>query len=729
MYKKVRPLEAAAAGHEIKPEWVADWEQEAKQDITYGRGHTYLNNLIRSVANTPGEILGGSEAMGGMTNMGLELGNWIVGKIQYNKLGIEEKFMIDAMYSTPDGIRYLYDDWRDKQPPERRALLPVSAEILKQRDAAEDKLKKNIGTIWTETINTIFPDNPLLQHEFANKVIGSVGMAIPYVAAAAISGGGTVIPSVVGGAMFGLQNGFGQYTRAIESGAREDQAYQALLMGTASGSIGGVVMGRLLGRLNKLSTGKLASTILPGLQMSPTWHAAMHGGETAIQLMMIHIFNNFTAKQLYDEGQKIIDSGVLESGAIGLVLGAIIFTVKYHATKGPTKIIPGSVNAERWEQFWEAYAKRARKADKPKAIEAGKEAEAKEEVVKAPSPEAPPTEADFIPGFAEKPPVEAPKKLKTPLAEEDFIPRPITAPEPEVPLPVDYTVKKEPPVKTKTVFPSEFIPSTPAHPRQYRKPKEELEVPGDEQKEGGLKDLESAIGAPVDYQGIKGTLEKDEEGNYIVRTNDRSVHLVEGSLSGKTPAELGLEPSEADPVEAANKVPAEEITEDKILFDGVQNKVYLYGNSYEYDGVEVDKKGNETAIRVKDEKGKIKFIRNAEARDELLLQKLIYEESFEGVAKKDIDEAEKTIKVTEVAPAEVKGEVEAVPVEPVEEVKVEAEKVEPTEAKIEAIEPEKAEKVEPEKPIVEPKPKEDAITERIEPEGDQPEHKRAEGVG
>lgn len=142
--------------------------------------------------------------------------------------------------------------------------------------------------------------------------------------------------------------------------------------------------------------------------------------------------------------------------------------------------------------------------------------------------------------------------------------------------------------------------------------------------------LEQNVGKPVNYNGVEGTLTKDREGNYSVHADDGSEHIIEGGLSGKTPTELGMKAGKETPTVEIKDQHNDPIPDNKILYDFESNSVSLYGKYFTYDGVESDKEGNTTAIRVKDATGKEKFIRNPDAVYEIEIQKILAESDNDG---------------------------------------------------------------------------------------------------
>lgn len=158
--------------------------------------------------------------------------------------------------------------------------------------------------------------------------------------------------------------------------------------------------------------------------------------------------------------------------------------------------------------------------------------------------------------------------------------------------------------------------------------------------------LDENVGSQVNYGGISGTLIQNEDGFFVEDADGNSV-LIEGGLSGQTPAELNVSQAvapapEVAPVIAPEPVVAETAAEEdtidvpatettNITFDPQTSKVVAYGNEYTYEGVEEDAKGNVVALRVIDASGKVRFIRNEEVILEVEIQKSIFEEQNSGI--------------------------------------------------------------------------------------------------
>ena len=134
----------------------------------------------------------------------------------------------------------------------------------------------------------------------------------------------------------------------------------------------------------------------------------------------------------------------------------------------------------------------------------------------------------------------------------------------------------------------------------------------------------------MNYQGIEGRIKIDSDGTPYVFTKDGDVVYIEGGLSGQTPQQLGLQPLADDVV---NEADIETVLQDEnapldqgqLEYNFDNNQLTLYGRPFTYDGVETNAKGQTTALRLIDQNGKTKFIRNEDVILEFEIQKEIYE--------------------------------------------------------------------------------------------------------
>jgi len=139
-------------------------------------------------------------------------------------------------------------------------------------------------------------------------------------------------------------------------------------------------------------------------------------------------------------------------------------------------------------------------------------------------------------------------------------------------------------------------------------------------------------GRNVNYQGVQGRIKIDSDGVPYVFTKDGDVVYIEGGLSGQTPQQLGVQPladdviSETD-IEAVLQDEGAPLDQGQLEYDFENNSITLYGKPFTYDGVEVNSKGQTTALRLKDANGKTKYVRNEDTILEFEIQKELYEKS------------------------------------------------------------------------------------------------------
>lgn len=165
---------------------------------------------------------------------------------------------------------------------------------------------------------------------------------------------------------------------------------------------------------------------------------------------------------------------------------------------------------------------------------------------------------------------------------------------------------------------------------------------------------EKNIGQQVSWQGIDGELQKGEHGYYVM-SHDGTLHHIESGESDLSNADIGLfkgsdAPPKADVVEPApiepltpeqkeNTIPVTPKDLPKASYDFDNNKVTIGNKSYTYDGVESDADGNTTAIRVIDDKGNTKFLRNGDVVAEVEIQKILHEEKLNNTTEHEITNA------------------------------------------------------------------------------------------
>jgi len=145
-------------------------------------------------------------------------------------------------------------------------------------------------------------------------------------------------------------------------------------------------------------------------------------------------------------------------------------------------------------------------------------------------------------------------------------------------------------------------------------------------------DFSKNEGRNVNYQGVQGRIKIDSDGVPYVFTKDGDVVYIEGGLSGQTPQQLGVQPLADDVI---NEADVETVLQDEnapldqgqLEYDFDNNSITLYGKPFTYEGVEVNSKGQTTALRLKDANGKTKYVRNEDTILEFEIQKELYEKS------------------------------------------------------------------------------------------------------
>jgi hypothetical protein len=143
-------------------------------------------------------------------------------------------------------------------------------------------------------------------------------------------------------------------------------------------------------------------------------------------------------------------------------------------------------------------------------------------------------------------------------------------------------------------------------------------------------DTKSFVGSFVDYQGVRGVLLEDGQGNIIVDTGQGDV-LVEGALSDMTNKDLGLSRAERaeikdEDVEKIEQDVAANIDPTVIQTDFGTGRIFYGNREFKYESSNLDKDGNTISIDVTDANGKRKTIRNKQAVEEIELQKMIFED-------------------------------------------------------------------------------------------------------
>lgn len=159
--------------------------------------------------------------------------------------------------------------------------------------------KKQLGWIGA------YKSNPKYQDSFlSNTIPSALGSAVGIVA----GGGGTplgmgIIGSGAGGDM--------QATAAFQKGADLDAAFKAQVVGMGIGASEAFPFINIFNRFSSGAKGSILKRI------------AMSSGEEGLQEIFAGAMNNWTAQQLYDEKQRIIDDKTLEEGAAGAIVGSL----------------------------------------------------------------------------------------------------------------------------------------------------------------------------------------------------------------------------------------------------------------------------------------------------------------------------------------------------------------------------------------------------------------------
>jgi hypothetical protein len=132
------------------------------------------------------------------------------------------------------------------------------------------------------------------------------------------------------------QTGTRNYDEALEKGATEDEA-NAMYWSTAvsGGLINNLPVGSLLNRIDKASGGKMKQVIVGGV---------VGGAEEAVTEGVEQMFNNFAAKNIYDETRSLFE-GLGESAAMGGGIGFVLnsFGVKLGQIRNKYKNNPEKV--------------------------------------------------------------------------------------------------------------------------------------------------------------------------------------------------------------------------------------------------------------------------------------------------------------------------------------------------------------------------------------------------
>ena len=170
---------------------------------------------------------------------------------------------------------------------------------------------------------------------------------------------------------------------------------------------------------------------------------------------------------------------------------------------------------------------------------------------------------------------------------------------------------------------------------------------------------DSDIGRTVTYQGVEGVLAKNDDGYFVV-TPEEDI-IIEGGLSDATNEELGLTARMTQPeVELdLTEVEVDDVGVDPnaVLTDFGDGWIVYRGSEYSFVRTNLDNKGNEVSVTVLDANGNEKTIRNKQAVEEIVLQKLLYEDWINNQPKPDeIAKAATELGIEERAPVPVKAD-------------------------------------------------------------------------
>ncbi len=204
-----------------------------------------------------------------------------------------------------------------------------------QKPLAEYDTMK-LGGLIREAGRAVSPENePLLEDSFvATKTPQAVGSALGFMASGGAAGLGGKAMATAGMAMAGAaSSGVEQFKDAIASGADEETALKAFLLGGAVGTSEVVPLNRMLRRLDGVSGGTfskaltraLGTKLLKGKAAEITVEAARDAFEESLQEVFQSAAGNTIAADIlqYDTDRKLTD-GMLEDGAAGGVTGVVM---------------------------------------------------------------------------------------------------------------------------------------------------------------------------------------------------------------------------------------------------------------------------------------------------------------------------------------------------------------------------------------------------------------------
>lgn len=177
---------------------------------------------------------------------------------------------------------------------------------------------------WKEFQNVIHPTNPEYKDSFwASTLPGAAGSLVAYVAAEAITKPLGLPPGLITAGVASMQNAGSSFDEAWEKTKDPAIAAQAWVNGALIGSTEALPLGAFLKRLDKITGGKATDTLRQTLTKAVV-RSGKQGLEEGIQEWSSDVLNNLSAQQLYDASRDIFTIEGLESGAAGLLLGAIM---------------------------------------------------------------------------------------------------------------------------------------------------------------------------------------------------------------------------------------------------------------------------------------------------------------------------------------------------------------------------------------------------------------------
>lgn len=135
---------------------------------------------------------------------------------------------------------------------------------------------------------------------------------------------------------------------------------------------------------------------------------------------------------------------------------------------------------------------------------------------------------------------------------------------------------------------------------------------------------EIEVGDQINYQGIQGEL-VDKKGVLYVR-NSKGKEIV---IEGGTNPDLTWRDRGVKLVNKKRKAP-EGVSANTVTTDFSKNKVTINGKEHEYVRSNKDNKGSVVSVTLRDKKGKLKTFRDVADVQQIIAQKIAYEDEFQG---------------------------------------------------------------------------------------------------